>query len=123
VAVRGRILETGERLADIITLAEEDPLVSNFSGVVESVSNGIVVVNGRELILGTDAGIQVGDVITISLIASSEGGWQAIEYSLTKPLAANPITAAIQDEKPTLLPTISALPGKLDQTPVPILKV
>lgn len=123
VAVRGRILETGERLADIITLAEEDPLVSNFSGVVESVSNGIVVVNGRELILGTDAGIQVGDVITISLIASSEGGWQAIEYSLTKPLAANPITAAIQDEKPTLLPTINALPGKLDQTPVPILKV
>lgn len=123
IVVRGRILETGERLADIITLAGEDPSVNNLSGEVESVSNGIVMVNGRELILGTDAGIQVGDVITISLIASSESGWQALEYSLTKPLVANPITAIIQEEKPTLLPTISTLLGKLGQTPVPSPKV
>lgn len=123
VIVRGRILETGERLADIITLAEEDPAISVFSGVVESISDRKVTVNGRELILDKDSGIQVGDVISIFLIASSGEGWQAVEYSLTKPLATDPITAAIQEERPTTLPTIDAHPEKLDQTPVPILKV
>jgi hypothetical protein len=115
IMVRGRILETGEPLADIITLADNDVASSDFGGVVDSISDGSMVINGREVLVNSKSDINqdigIGDTVVVTFLVSSEGGWQALKVASAEhpdvDLVAGIVPGSTPSPYPTNMPTQS----------------
>lgn len=86
VHVVGRILETGERVADMIKLSKMDKEILCFSGVVESISDTAWVISGQNVAINEDTGLDddlsVGSEVEVRFTVQEDGSWLALEISL-----------------------------------------
>lgn len=85
VQVNGRILANGEWVADQIIPGSDDTPLSNFTGIVEAKTGGLLQVGGWTLVdrSGSQAGdaVQVGEVVRVDFIVREEGIWQAVDLA------------------------------------------
>lgn len=109
VLVQGRILETGERLADTIKIVQDAQASSGFSGKVEAISGDRLVIDGREVIIDAqtemDTEIKVGDVVVVTFLASSEQGWRALQVMTAGQTPADLVAGILPESLPSSTPT------------------
>ncbi len=99
VSVQGRILSSGARFADVIILIQRsaDNRFS-FSGKVDALSGSSITVAGQTAALDShtriDAGIKVGDTVSVAGVVRQGGGLLAEEVSLIDQSSGQPFSFA-----------------------------
>ena len=112
VRVKGRILETGEWVADRIEPAQTEKQKSNFTGVIETMSEipGMWKIGGQDVFVTNETelaqGLKVGSPVEVSFVVQADLSWLAKEIEL------------LEDENPevTATPTDTETPGEATPT-------
>ena len=107
VRAKGRILETGEWVADQVGPAQTDKQKTNFTGVIEAMSEipGVWKIGGHDVTVTKETdlpeGVKVGSPVEVSIVVQADGSWLATEIVL------------LEDEhpQPTATPTNTETPG------------
>ncbi len=85
IHVVGRVLESGERVADLIMLSKLDKEVLCFSGEVESIGDTEWIVSGQAVAINTEtsigADIVVGSQVEVRFTVQEDGSWLALAIS------------------------------------------
>lgn len=85
VQVEGRILPSGEWVADRVTSTVDDTPTSTFTGVVEANAGGLLQVGGWTLVYPNPAKIKdslrVGEAVRVDFIVKEGGIWQAVRVT------------------------------------------
>ena len=110
--VKGRILESGEWVADRIEPAQTEKQKSNFTGVIETTSEipGMWRIGGRDIFVNNDTelaqGLKVGSPVEVSFVVQADDSWLAKEIEL------------LEDDMPyeTATPTDTEMPGEATST-------
>ncbi len=119
VRVKGRILETGEWVADQIEPSQTDQLKANFTGLIETMPAipGVWKIGGRDVMVTKDTdlgnGLEVDSPVKVSFVVQSDGSWLAKEIEL------------LEDEQPeaTATPTMTTSGTPATETPTQTLTV
>jgi hypothetical protein len=106
IHVVGRILETGERVADMIKLSKIDKEILCFSGVIDSIGDTAWVVSGQNVVIDEntelDDGISVGSEVEVRFTVQDDGSWLALEISLYSDEGKPPVVV-----EPTVGPEVT----------------
>ena len=85
VHVIGRVLESGERVADMIMYSQVDKEILCFSGTVENISETEWVISGQSVVVNSDTilgeGLEVGSLVEVRFIVQDDGSWLALKIS------------------------------------------
>lgn len=85
IHVIGRVLESGERVADMIMYSQVDKEILCFSGTVESISETEWVISGQSVVVNSDTilgeGLEVGSLVEVRFTVQEDGSWLALEIS------------------------------------------
>ncbi len=128
VRVKGRILETGEWVANRIEPAQNEKLKATFTGVIESIPGtpGVWKIGGHEVMVTketeVDAEVKVTSPVEVSFVVQPDGSWLAKEIELLDEEKPEPTATPTPSETPTDTPTPTFTPtpaGTLTPTPTP----
>lgn len=128
ITVQGRVLASGEWVADRIQPARKDREKSSFSGVIESMPGvpGTWVISGRAVLVDRDteldAGLKVGSAVEVSFIVlPNNGGWLAREIESLEdeagkrtPTPTGTLPTSTKTATPTT--TVTGTPGTVTPT-------
>jgi len=125
VTVQGRVLASGEWVADRIQPTRKDKEKSSFSGVIEAMPSvpGTWVISGRQVLVDRDtelaAGLKVGSPVEVSFIVlSNNGGWLAKEIESLDDEAGKrtPTPTPTATTTRTVTVTVTGTPGTATPT-------
>jgi ferric-dicitrate binding protein FerR (iron transport regulator) len=130
ISVRGRILDSGEWVADRIEPIEKDVEKARFTGLVVSMSADTWVVGKQTLAVNSDteieAGLKVGDPVEVTFVVQPDGTWLAkqIEAEFEEVQKPTPTATATKTASPTptetITPTVTGTPeGTPTETATP----
>lgn len=105
VQVRGRILEDGQWVVDILQPAGNEPGKFSFKGIVEEMGPDSWTVGGVPVQIDPstqwDAAIQIGDTVEVKVIILGNGGWKAMEIlAVVEPIPAETIEEGVATQEP-----------------------
>lgn len=122
VRIKGRILETGEWIANRIEPAQNEKVKATFTGVVESIpgTSGVWKIGGHEVMVTreteVDEGVKVTSPVEVSFVVQADGSWLAKEIKLLEKERPEPTATPTPSITPT--PTFTPTPaGTLTPTP------
>lgn len=118
IHVIGRVLESGERVADLVMFSQTDKEILCFSGTVESITETEWVVSGQSVIVDNETilsdDLEVGSLVEVRFTVQEDGSWLSLEISQFTDEQGPPET------KPTKQPREKGGPkGKVTETGEP----
>jgi hypothetical protein len=127
VNIQGRILSSGERIADLITPANNANPKTTFTGIIEKIGAESWEISGQTVLVDTKTeitkGLKVGDPIQVNFSVLPDGSWlaKAIEATENENVGQSTPTATSTEEpgltqSPTVVATVTA---ETTETPAP----
>lgn len=119
IHVIGRVLENGDRVADMVMYSQVDKEILCFSGTVESISETEWVVSGQPVLVNAETligtGLEVGSLVEVRFTVQEDENWLALEISSFIEAQGPP------EKKPTKQPRDPVGPrGKVTGTGEPV---
>jgi hypothetical protein len=106
IHVVGRILETGEYVADMVKLSKMDKEILCFSGVVDSISDTAWVISGQNIVINEDTelddGLAIGSEVEVRFTVQDDESWLALEISLFTDEENPPVVEPTEGPEETL---------------------
>jgi hypothetical protein len=88
VNIQGRILASGERIADLITPANTPNTKATFTGVIETMGVDSWQISGQAVLVNNETeitkGLQVGDPVQVNFSVLPDGSWLAKAIETTE---------------------------------------
>ena len=131
VVVKGRILDSGEWVADQIEPSQPDLHKANFTGLIETMPAipGVWKIGGRDVMVTRDTdlgkGLEIGSPVQVTFVVQSDGSWLAKDIELleddkeeatatpTMTTSGTPATET-PTETLTVTPTVSETPAETE---------
>jgi len=119
IHVIGRVLESGDRVADMVMYSQVDKEILCFSGTVDSISETEWVIGGQSVLVNAETiigdGLEVGSLVEVRFTVKEDESWLALEISSFTEAQGPP------EKKPTKQPRDPVGPrGKVTGTGEPV---
>jgi len=119
IHVIGRVLESGDWMADLIMYSQVDKEIPSFSGTVESISETEWVISGQSVLVNAKTiigdGLEVDSLVEVRFTVQEDESWLALEIDTSIEALGPP------EKKPTKQPRDPVGPrGKVTGTGEPV---
>lgn len=118
VSVEGRVLTTGEWVADSLEPTDKDKFQATFTGAVEAIGGERWQIGGKTVLVNANtkigAGLAVGDPVKVRFRVMQTGEWLALEVAALEGEPDKPAPAPTPTPSPAADPVLAFVPDHLE---------